>query len=104
MGKLTKAFTFVEKQASSRRRISPKWHQAWMIAVGYRYVRNFLAEEPEVIREVVGPGQQLVITHYAKGDEPPLPPAPPSRRARRRQAKAAKAERKAERRTGAGSE
>lgn len=65
------------------------WLGVWAAAAGYRHLRNFLAEDPVVVRETLAPGQQLVITNYAKGTEPPAPPNL-SRRQRRQAAKRAK--------------
>ncbi len=66
---------------------SGAWLAVWVLTVAYRHLRKWMAAEPVVVREVLLPGQQLVVTHYPKGTEPPEPaPAPRSRRARRRAA------------------
>lgn len=66
---------------------SGAWLAIWVLAVSYRHIRKWAAPDPVVVRRKLEPGQQLVITHYEKGTEPPLPPKP-SRRQRRKQAKA----------------
>jgi hypothetical protein len=64
------------------------WLAVWVVSVAYRYLRKWAAPEPVVVRETLLPGQQLVISHFPKGAEPPEPaPQPRSRRARRRAAR-----------------
>ncbi len=67
---------------------SGAWLAVWVLTISFRHLRKWMAPEPVVVREVLLPGQQLVVTHYPKGTEPPEPgPAPRSRRARRRAAR-----------------
>lgn len=67
---------------------SSGWLGVWAAAAGYRQLRNFLTEDPVVVRETLAPGQQLIITNYRKGEEPPAP-AKLSRRQRKAAAKRA---------------
>lgn len=62
---------------------SGAWLAVWVIAVAYRYLRKMAAPEPTVIREELKPGQQLVITHFAKDATPDAIPKK-SRRSRRK--------------------
>lgn len=65
---------------------SSVWLAIWVVASAYRYLQRWTRPEPVVVREVLQPGQQLVVTHFPKGTEPePLPPT--SRRARRKAAR-----------------
>ena len=67
---------------------SGTWLAVWVLSISYRHLRKWMAPEPVVVREVLQPGQQLLVTHYPKGTEPPEPePVPRSRRARRRAAR-----------------
>lgn len=68
---------------------SSTWLAIWVITVAYRYLRKWASPDPVIVREVLLPGQQLVVSHYPKGGAPPAPPR--SRRARRKAARAAKA-------------
>lgn len=49
---------------------SSGWLAIWVLLTGYRYLKRKAAPDPIVIRERLEPGEQLVITHYAKGAEP----------------------------------
>lgn len=60
---------------------SSTWMAIYVLLTGYRYLKKKAAPDPVVVRERLEPGQQLVITHYAKGTEPR---AVPGRRRRRR--------------------
>jgi hypothetical protein len=71
---------------------SGAWLAVWVIAVSYRHLKKWTAPDPVVVRRRLEPGEQLVITHYAKGTEPPVPPKA-SRRQRRRAKRAASVER-----------
>ena len=62
---------------------SGAWLAIWVVAVAYRHLRKMAAREPTVIREELKPGQQLVITHFAK-DATPGPIPKKSRRSRRK--------------------
>lgn len=61
---------------------SSAWMAVWVLLTGYRYIKRKAAPDPVVIRERLEPGQQLVVTHFAKGAAPDDPVA--SRRRRRR--------------------
>lgn len=61
---------------------SSAWMAIWVLLTGYRYLKRKAAPDPVVIRERLEPGQQLVVTHFAKGAAPADPVA--SRRRRRR--------------------
>lgn len=64
------------------------WLAIWVVSVAYRYLRRWTTPEPVVVRETLLPGQQLVISHFAKGAEPPVSESRRgSRRARRRAAR-----------------
>ena len=49
---------------------SSAWMAIWVLLTGYRYIKRKAAPDPVVIRERLEPGQQLVVTHFAKGAEP----------------------------------
>ncbi|HEU5081787.1 MAG TPA: hypothetical protein VFU14_00465 [Acidimicrobiales bacterium] len=49
---------------------SSVWMAIWVLLTGYRYIKRKAAPDPVVVRERLEPGQQLVITHFAKGAEP----------------------------------
>lgn len=61
---------------------SGAWLAIWVLAVAYRQVRKWAAEDPIVVREVLKPGQQLVVTHFEKGQAPPLATSRRRRRSR----------------------
>lgn len=63
---------------------SSAWMAVWVLLTGYRYVKRKAAPDPVVIRERLEPGQQLVVTHFAKGAAPDDPVASRRRRRRRR--------------------
>lgn len=90
-GRLARVAQIAERTGRRRGLLgrSSGWLGVWAVAAGYRQLRNFLAEDPVVVRETLAPGQQLVITNYVKGSEPPPPPKL-SRRARKAAAKRAK--------------
>lgn len=67
---------------------SSTWLAVWVAASGYRWIKRMTAPEPVVVREVLHPGQRLVVTHYAEDQEPP-PLSQLSPRARKRAARAA---------------
>ena len=60
---------------------SSAWMAIWVLLTGYRWLKKRMAPDPIVVRERLEPGQQLVVTHYAKGTDPQ---AVPGRRRRRR--------------------
>ncbi len=62
---------------------SGAWLAVWVVTVAYRYLRKMAAPDPVVIREELKPGQQLIVTHFAKDQAPP-DPVKQSRRARRK--------------------
>ena len=61
---------------------SSAWMAIWVLLTGYRYLKRKAAPDPVVIRERLEPGQQLIVTHFAKGAAPADPVA--NRRRRRR--------------------
>lgn len=61
---------------------SSAWMAMWVLLTGYRYLKRKAAPDPVVVRERLEPGQQLIVTHFAKGAAPADPVA--SRRRRRR--------------------
>ena len=63
---------------------SSAWMAIWVLLTGYRYLKRKAAPDPIVIRERLEPGQQLVVTHFAKGAAPADPVASRRRRRRRR--------------------
>lgn len=91
MGKVSRLIGMAERMGRRKGLLgrSSTWLGVWVAAAGYRKLRDFLSEEPEIIREEIGPGQQLVITHYVKGEEPPEP-VKLSRRQRRKARRAQK--------------
>lgn len=66
---------------------SSVWLAIWVITSAYRYLQRWTSPEPVVVREVLQPGQQLVVTHFPKGSEPAPLPSTKSRRARRKAAR-----------------
>lgn len=90
-GRLARIAQVAERTGRTRGLIgrNSTWLGVWAAAAGYRHLRNFLAEDPVIVRETLGPGQQLVITNYVKGTEPVEPPKL-SRRQRKQAAKRAK--------------
>lgn len=77
------AFAELRGRDKGLRGPSGAWLAIWVLSVSYRHLRKWTAEEPVVVREALLPGQQLVISHFSKGTEPP-PPESPSRRGRRK--------------------
>ena len=61
---------------------SSAWMAIWVLLTGYRYIKRKAGPDPVVVRERLEPGQQLIVTHFAKGAAPADPVA--SRRRRRR--------------------
>ncbi|HEY1117213.1 MAG TPA: hypothetical protein VGE43_05885 [Acidimicrobiales bacterium] len=61
---------------------SSAWMAIWVLLTGYRYLKRKAAPDPVVVRERLEPGQQLIVTHFAKGAAPADPVA--GRRRRRR--------------------
>ena len=61
---------------------SSAWMALWVLLTGYRYIKRKAAPDPVIVRERLEPGQQLIVTHFAKGAAPADPVA--SRRRRRR--------------------
>jgi hypothetical protein len=49
------------------------WLAIWVISVSYRQLRKWTEPEPVVVRERLLPGEQLVVSHFRKGTEPPEP-------------------------------
>ena len=48
---------------------SGAWLAVWVLATAYKRLRAWTGPDPVVVREVLAPGQQLVITHFPKGTE-----------------------------------
>lgn len=42
---------------------SGAWLAVWVLVVGTRYLRRLAVRQPVVVREVLAPGERLVITH-----------------------------------------
>ena len=61
---------------------SSAWMAVWVLLTGYRYLKRKAGPDPVIVRERLEPGQQLIVTHFAKGAAPADPVA--SRRRRRR--------------------
>ncbi|MGK2929035.1 MAG: hypothetical protein ACSLFO_05595 [Acidimicrobiales bacterium] len=91
MERLARLMAFVELRGRDRglRGASGAWLAVWVLTTSYRHLKKWGAPEPVVVREALLPGQQLVISHYRTGTEPPAP-QPTSRRARRKQKRAAR--------------
>lgn len=69
---VAKAAAWAELRARSDglRGSSSTWMAIWVLITGARWLRKKAAPDPVVVREQLRPGEQLVITHYAKGAEP----------------------------------
>jgi hypothetical protein len=53
---------------------SSAWLGVWVAVVGGRWLYRAAQRKPVVVREVLRPGEQLVISHFPKGaDVAPLP-------------------------------
>lgn len=81
MGRIARLIAWAELTGRDKglRGASGAWLAVWVLTTAYRYLKKWAAPEPVVVREVLQPGQQLVITHFPKGAAPPEPA-----RARRR--------------------
>lgn len=75
------AYAELRARTDGLRGSSSTWMAVWVLIAGYRWLKKRTGPEPVVVRERLEPGQQLVITHYAKGADPQ---AVPGRRRRRR--------------------
>jgi hypothetical protein len=64
------AWAELRARTDGLRGASSAWMAVWVLLTGYRYLKKKTAREPIVVRERLEPGQQLVITHYAKGAAP----------------------------------
>jgi hypothetical protein len=64
------AWAELRSRTDGLRGSSSTWMAVWVLLTGYRYIKKKAAPDPVVVRERLEPGQQLVITHYAKGAEP----------------------------------
>ena len=78
------AWAELRSRTDGLRGASSAWMAVWVLLSGYRYIKRKAAPDPVVVRERLEPGQQLVITHFAKGAEPTDPVRRRSRRRRRR--------------------
>lgn len=85
ISRIAKAMAWAEARGRDKglRGASSAWLAVWVLASGYRHIKRMAAPEPVVVREALRPGEQLLITHYRKGDEPEEPPTSPKRRRRR---------------------
>ena len=85
MERLARLLAFAELRGRDKglRGPSGAWLAVWVLTVSYRHLKKWAAEEPVVVREALLPGQQLVISHFRPGTEPPAP-ASTSRRSRRK--------------------
>lgn len=84
MGRIARMVAWGELRGRERglRGSSGAWLAVWVLSIAYRQLRKMAGPDPVVVREVLKPGQQLVITHFAKDQAPP-PAGKQSRRARR---------------------
>jgi hypothetical protein len=64
------AWAELRSRTDGLRGSSSGWMAVWVLLTGARYLQRKAAPDAVVIRERLEPGQQLVITHYAKGAEP----------------------------------
>ena len=82
MSRVSSAMAWAELRGRDRglRGSSSAWMAIWVLATGYRVLKRLTATEPVVVREILRPGEQLVVTHFDHGDEPDEP----VRRRRRR--------------------
>lgn len=89
MERIVRAIAWAELRGRDRglRGASGAWLAVWVLTVAFRHLRKMVAAEPVVIREELKPGEQLVITHFAKDAAPAVTGS--SRRARRRARSAA---------------
>ena len=85
MTRVARAMSWAEDRGRSRglRGSSSIWLALWVLATGYRYVKKLAEPDPVIIRERIEPGEELVITHFAKGAEGPDPTVPAKKRRRR---------------------
>lgn len=76
------AGAWIQARARDRglRGASGAWLAIWVLLTAGRWIRKWAAPEPVVAREVLRPGEQLVVTHYPKGTAPVVE----GRRGRRR--------------------
>ena len=72
MKRLAALIAWAELRGRDRglRGASGAWLAVWVVTVAYRRLRHLAGPDPVVVREVLAPGQQLVITHFPKGTEP----------------------------------
>lgn len=78
----TMAWAELRARSDGLRGSSSAWMAMWVLLTGYRYIKRKAAPDPVIVRERLEPGQQLIVTHFAKGAAPADPVA--SRRRRRR--------------------
>lgn len=85
MRRFARAMAWAELRGNEKglKGASSVWLAIWVVASAYRYLQRWTAKDPIVVREVLRPGEQLVVTHFPKG-APPEPLAKPGRRRRRR--------------------
>ena len=63
---------------------SGAWLAIWVLATAYKRLRDWTGPDPVVVREVLAPGQQLVITHFPKGTETPSSKGRSKKRSKRK--------------------
>lgn len=76
------AWAELRARTDGLRGASSAWMAIWVLLTGYRYLKRKAGPDPVIVRERLEPGQQLIVTHFAKGAAPADPVA--SRRRRRR--------------------
>lgn len=86
VSRIARAMAWAEARGRDKglRGASSTWLAIWVLATGYRYIKRLAAPDPVIVRERIRPGEQLLITHYAKGAEPDEPPTERRRRRRAR--------------------
>lgn len=77
------AWAEVRARTDGLRGSSSAWMAMWVLLTGYRFIKRRAEPDPVVVRERLEPGQQLIVTHFAKGAAPGDPVASPRRRRRR---------------------
>lgn len=86
MSRVETAMAWAERRGRDRgiRGASSIWLGVWVLATGYRWIRRIAREDPVVVREVLRPGEQLVISHFPEGAAVDPDPGAGHRRRRRR--------------------
>lgn len=73
MERIARLIAIAEMRGRDRglRGASGAWLAVWVLTVSYRYMKKWAGPDPVVVREVLRPGHQLVISHYPEGEQPP---------------------------------